>query len=88
MTPLSMVDDRTPLYRDLVAYKRPGFPGRAASRHRLTALMALFWSRHAACIAPEMANGARHCVSLSAPIFLPISTKRLSSSSWLSEVEA
>lgn len=52
MLPVSLVDDRTPLYRWLVGYKR--LPERVAAAHarRLGTLLALFWARHRRCVAP------------------------------------
>jgi hypothetical protein len=50
VVPVTLVDDRTPIYRSLVAYKRaPVAVARWHSR-RLAALLAEFWSRHRDCV--------------------------------------
>ena len=50
--PVALVDERTPLYRALVGYKRPAAPESWRHRRRLATLLAVFWAHHRACVAP------------------------------------
>ena len=50
--PVALVDERTPLYRALVGYKRPAAPEWWRHRRRLATLLAVFWAHHRGCVAP------------------------------------
>lgn len=52
VVPVTMVDETTAIYRSLVAYKHAPAPVARWHARRLSALLAMFWTGHAACAAP------------------------------------